>query len=423
MIGQAQSRIAIPSSPLRVLYVEISRDGTAGGSHQSLLDLVRHLDRDRVEPVVLFYENNRYSRKIRDAGVPLILWDDEVSQELRRFAAGGRVQRLRVMADAIARRRRLIKAEEIDLVHLNNSPIIGWEDWLPAARSTGTKCVANCLGSYEAPEGALARWAVSHFDRVVANSDHIARDLAAEGIPRARIRRVYPGVDTERVRERATRGRDEMASAIGLNPQHFWVVMVGHIRRWKGQHVLVRALEHLPEKLRMTTQAVLVGASGSFDKPYREELRREIKARGLQEQIHFLGERDDVPDLMRAADVLVHASVDPEPFGLVVVEGMALGKPVVASSLGGPAEIVTEGTGVLYDPGDPSALARSLSLLANDAQRRHAMGRAGRKRAERFSIHRSTADMQGIYDELFNASEPEDTTSWESGPRKEPTGG
>ena len=93
------------------------------------------------------------------------------------------------------------------------------------------------------------------------------------------------------------------------------------------------------------------------------ELHALAARHGLTGQVHLLGSRDDVPALMNAADAIVHASVQPEPFGLVVVEAMALGKPVVASNLGGPSETVTPGTGLLFDPDDPAALAHQLQAV------------------------------------------------------------
>jgi glycosyltransferase involved in cell wall biosynthesis len=104
---------------------------------------------------------------------------------------------------------------------------------------------------------------------------------------------------------------------------------------------------------------------------------------------------------MQAADIVLHASTRPEPFGLVVVEGMALGRAVVAAGIGGPAEIVTPDSGVLFDPTRPETLASALESLAADPERRRRLGEGGRRRAEDFSVRRNVESIQTLYQSLL----------------------
>jgi len=132
----------------------------------------------------------------------------------------------------------------------------------------------------------------------------------------------------------------------------------GRIARWKGQDLLLRAAAQIPG-----LEVWIVGAPffTGDDRLYDSELRALASSPGLAGRVAFLGQRDDVPLLMQAADVIVHTSTAPEPFGRVVVEGMLSRKPVVASRAGGPAEMIRDGeTGWLFPPGDAAALETAL---------------------------------------------------------------
>ncbi len=119
--------------------------------------------------------------------------------------------------------------------------------------------------------------------------------------------------------------------------------------------------------------------------------------------MHFLGFRSDVAPLMKAADVVVHASTLPEPFGRVVVEGMLAERPVVATAAGGVGEIVTDGvTGLLVKPGSPDALAGAVKMLRADPARADALASAGNARARAaFSVQAMVQGVRTVLDEVM----------------------
>jgi glycosyltransferase involved in cell wall biosynthesis len=117
----------------------------------------------------------------------------------------------------------------------------------------------------------------------------------------------------------------------------------------------------------------------------------------------FLGPRTDIPDLVNAADATIHASTMPEPFGIVLVEGMALGKVVLASDAGGPREIFTEGTGYLHDPQDPTHLARGLERLVSDPAWRVAVGARALARAQTFDVSHMAGKIESVYTRVLGA--------------------
>ncbi len=157
------------------------------------------------------------------------------------------------------------------------------------------------------------------------------------------------------------------------------IVMVGRLTWWKGQHVLLRALARISD---MEWRAVFVGSAMFGELQYEEELRALSAGLRLDSRVQWLGFRPDVPALLENADILVHGSVIPEPFGQTVVQGMAAAMPVVASGAGGPAELIESGvSGVLVAPGVPAELAGALRALLTDRNLCHRLARGAHQAA------------------------------------------
>jgi glycosyltransferase involved in cell wall biosynthesis len=145
-----------------------------------------------------------------------------------------------------------------------------------------------------------------------------------------------------------------------------------------------------------------VARATRFDnESYVAGLRARIAREGLEDRVSWLGERDDVPELVRALDVLLLPSSE-EPFGRVLVEAMALEVPVLATRVGGPPEIVRDGSeGFLLDPGEPAAWAAAAARIAADPQLARRLGRAGRERAlAAFGLDRHAAAITAVYHEI-----------------------
>ncbi|MWV22166.1 glycosyltransferase family 4 protein [Methylobacterium sp. 2A] len=175
------------------------------------------------------------------------------------------------------------------------------------------------------------------------------------------------------------------------------VGVFGRIAEWKGQHVLIEALDRIPG-----LQAIIVGDATYQDSAYFDRLRARVDQRSLSDRVKFLGFRKDVPRLMAAVDIVAHTSIDPEPFGRVIVEGLALGRPVVATRGGGVGEIIDHGTnGLLYPPGDSAALAEALRSLMSDHTLASRLAAEGRSTViARFSIQRSVQDLDRVFEDL-----------------------
>lgn len=381
----------------RILYVEANEDGTVGGSHQALYDLVRLLDRTRYEPVVLFYQDNPFAAKLRDEGAEVHLYDEVRAREREIRQSGRRVAKLVDMAGAVGRRAAFLRANRIDLVHVNNSPKVGNDDWLPAARLLKIPCIAHAMGDAGGETGWMKRLLFRSFDHVIPISQYLFESMERAGYRPDRLDLIYLGVDLERFRARVRRTRAEVRAELGINEDRVLVVMVGNVREWKGQHVVLAALSRVPPEVRERLHVAFVGAAAEGDRGYKESLDEMVARWDLGPTVRFLGGRSDVPDLLNAADVALHASVKPEPFGLVVTEAMALGKAVVAANRGGPAEVVTPESGITFDAAAPEELASILVRLAGDAPLRQRMSAGARVRVNDFDARHTARGTERVY--------------------------
>jgi glycosyltransferase involved in cell wall biosynthesis len=233
-------------------------------------------------------------------------------------------------------------------------------------------------------------------DLIIAISDHIARFTVSRGVRHpSRVRRVYHGVEPPLTRALERQGQ-LIRQELGVRPDDFLVGNVGRLALQKGQRHLIGAMPLLLERV---PRAHAVIAGGGDLEEYLRDLVSEV---GVAERVHVLGPRKDVPALMHAMDVFAMPSIW-EGFGLVLLEAMAAGRPIVASRVATIPEVVLDGeTGLLVPAGDPLALADALARLAADPDLASQFGEAGRERVRRqFSIEKMVGDTELLYRELL----------------------
>jgi glycosyltransferase involved in cell wall biosynthesis len=385
----------------RILLVENNEDGTVGGSHKIQADLVTRLSRE-FEPVVLYYQDNLWAERLRAAGLEVHTWDEVRRREKQEYAAGGKVGTLVTLAKAIAFRRRFIREQGIALVHLNNSPFNGLDDWLPAARLAGVPCVVYAMGDAHREPNPFRRWLMRRFNRYFPLSRLVERSLVEDnGISPDRIVLTYPGIDLSVAATQGCRSTDDVRAEFGVGPDGILAVMVGNLREWKGQHVVVQALARLPESARSRLVVLFVGATGTENTEYLDKIEGMIRDAGLDDVVLVAGRRADVPDLLEAADIAIHASIIPEPFGLVVQEAMLHGCAVVAADEGGPAEMLTHECGLMFDTDRPEELTAHLTVLIEDEGRRRKYGAEARSRVRAFDLRRHVELIEEAYRDLL----------------------
>jgi len=221
--------------------------------------------------------------------------------------------------------------------------------------------------------------------RVLACSQSAARAQRRVFGQRAELRTIYPPVDTELLGRLGPAAQSR--ASLGLPHAALIVGIVARLQRWKGVHVLLEAARELLNS-RPDLLFVVVGGPHPLEPEYALHLEQRALRLQLQNHLLFTGHQASAAQWMAAMDVVVNASFG-EPFGMVIIEAMALGKPVVATRLDGPTEIITDGVdGLLVSPGNVTELARALQRLIDDPQLRASLGRAGRLRAESYAVPR-----------------------------------
>lgn len=239
----------------------------------------------------------------------------------------------------------------------------------------------------------------------IANSRSVAEDLQTI-CPKLPIEVVYNAVDDHRFTPQGN--TVDLDALSGMQPATLGTVKIGLVAtfaRWKGHRVFLEALARLRPSLPVRGYIIggpiyqTAGSQVSF-----EELREEIVRLGLSDRVGLTGFIEDSAAALRSLDIVVHASTDPEPFGMVAVEAMASGKPVVVSLAGGAAEIVRDGeTGLGHRPGDVAGLASQLQRLIDCPQLRDTLAESGRRFVNaHFSQDRLAATLQPLYERLVN---------------------
>lgn len=387
----------MPDAP-RVLFVDQS--GELGGAELSLYDVVRGR---RVEgDTVALLSDGPFAERLRRAGVRVELIETRVAVGkgagfLRQLISTPRV------LSATARLAGLARSHDVVYANTQKAAVLG----ALAAWRTRTPMVWHLRDILDAGHfsDANRRAVIAVTNRVaravIANS-HATADAYRRAGGKAPVSVVYNGIDPAPFEEAAAEPVGAIRAALGVPSDAPLVGLFGRLTPWKGQHVLVEALGR-PEC--RGVHALLVGEAlfTAEDRAYAERLRG-VAARpqgtgpSPQERVHWLGHRDDVARVMRACDVVAHASIAPEPFGRVIVEGMLAGRPVIATAAGGAAEIVEhERTGLLVAPADAGALAGAIRRLVDDADLARRIAAAGAESArERFRLADRVADVSAV---------------------------
>lgn len=208
-------------------------------------------------------------------------------------------------------------------------------------------------------------------DFVICNSKWTAR-TAGVLQPGVRCRVIYCPVSSAPLPPDV---RTRTRAAIGASADQVVVLAASRLEPWKGHLDLIRALNRLVS--RPWVLWIAGGAQRAHERAYFAKIEDEVRRLGLESRVRLLGERQDVRDLLSAADLLAQANIEPEPFGVVFAEALLAGVPVVTTSTGGAPEIVSSSCGRLVKPGDIGRLAAALDELISDPHLRATLGAAG----------------------------------------------
>jgi glycosyltransferase involved in cell wall biosynthesis len=397
---------------VRIAFLNPS--GELGGAETALLDLLvslRTVRPDWTLNLIASAEGPLLARaaELKVASTPLTFPRSlaRLGEWGRRRTASGRMRLgAEIGAAAMptvryaARLKRVLAEINPDIVHTNGLKmhLLGARLHAPHAR------VVWHLHDYPAARPLTAKLLLREAHRcaaILANSDSVASEAREMFGSWPRVHTLYNAVDLARFSPRGPMlDLDALAHVSPGVPGTLRIGLVATFARWKGHDVFLDAVARL--RARHRVRAYVIGApiyTTTGSQFTLDELKQLARARGIEESVVFTGRVNDVAPALRRLDIVVHASVEPEPFGLVIAEAMACGRPQVVSRGGGAAEIA-DGA-LFHTPGHAQELADRIDQLADDAELRASLGRTGRDTAVRlFSRERLADTLIPVYESL-----------------------
>jgi len=379
----------------RVLYA--CETAQVSGAETVLLNLLSAIDRSAFEPFAICPPDGPLPERLAAIGVPV---QAAHVPRLRRTVRSA-TRELPRLPSFLRWLRGYLRDHRIDLVHCNS---FGAELACAAAaveHGIPTVWHMHDILKRRWSNGWLLRRTARAADRVICVSHAVARELESWSIPSQKLTTVYNGLDLAgRFQPRPATGR--LHAQFGLPSRARLVGIVGQLTPWKGQHVFLRAAGLLHGDRREAV-FVIVGAPLFGDRRYQEQLNTIARETGIEGNVVFAGRRDDIPEVLAELEIVVHASILPDPLPTVLLEAGACAKPVVATACGGVPEIVDDGeTGLLVPPGDTEAMSAALDRLLADRERAAAIGEAARRLIEqRFGLEGFARGVEQVYGEVL----------------------
>ncbi|MCM8823077.1 MAG: glycosyltransferase [Candidatus Omnitrophica bacterium] len=368
-----------------------------GGSGNSLFNLLKHLDKNKFKPIVVTFNEGPQFEKIKNLGIEIIKL--KVKKEETEDKEG-RLSYFKFIWDLLfnilplsIKLVSIIKRYNIDSVHINTNIISG----IPAilsARILGIPCICHIRQTRRFIK--RERFFAKLVDRFIF-INHKSKELNSDFIRGEKAKVIYDGINLEYFKED---NRERIRKEFNLDSYPI-VGVVGRIVEGKGFDDFIRASAIVSQR-RPEVKFLIVGADHSEGKGLEKELRNLSRNLNLNDKVIFTGWRNDTTDLISAFDINVQPYTLPEGLPNVIIEAMALSKPVIATNIPGPSEIVLDGeTGLLVPPCNPQALAEVIIKLLDNSTLAKKMGEAGRKRVEEvFEIKKTVRKIEEIYEEI-----------------------
>ena len=349
----------------------------AHGAEQLLLDIVRHTDRERVRlSVCLISDLGTLVPEFEALGIPVAFLPKKGRTDL----------------SIVFRLARFFRRNRFDVVHTH---LFTADLWGRLAGGIARVPIVSTSHTTSDPNvGRIGRFLDRALDRknnaVICVSEAVRRyRISGAGFDPKKLHLIENGIDLDRFE--ATVSRDEVLKRVGADARRRWIAIVGRLVPLKGHRFLIEALSMISEDF--PDAGILVAGEGEEE----AALKKLVEARGLSDRVVFLGLRRDVPEILRAAEILAMPS-SREGLPIVLLEAMAAALPVVVTRVGGIPEVVTEEKTGLFVSQDPASIASALRRLLSDPDLARLLGRQARRLIEERYDIRTVARR---YEELY----------------------
>lgn len=373
---------------INILYLHSSAE--LYGSDRSLLNTVTRLDESRFSVLVVLPCNGPLVDSLRRRGIETKVIDYAILRR-KNLNLSGMVHYLRTFISSVKSLIDVIDRYDIDIVDVNTAVVLPGPI---AARITHKKCVWHVreIISNRFENAVISILLRCLADVVIANSKATARSIR---VPKNQITTIYNGIDTH-----------SYTAEYEANKFPVYVGMAGRINRWKGQELFIRAaidvIKEIPD-----VKFLIAGSAYAGEEQYEASLRQLIIDNHVEQNIVLLGQVDDMAHFYNQLTVFILPSIEPEPFGLVVVEAMASSIPVIATSHGGPTEIIDDGVdGCLVDWHDSHEMSKAIIKVLKDPLYRKSLAVNGKNTVlDRFSIEVMVNNIEQVYLHLLREND------------------
>lgn len=358
------------------------------GSDKSLYNLVKGLSEENSKITVLLPCDGILVDKIKsiNKNIDVIIYDFAVLRR-KNLNVKGIFKYFIDFIKSIFKISKIIKHNKIDIVYTNTSVIL---PGAITAKLLGKKSVwhiREVLKDESKIVKILKRIIKSFSDVIITNSIATRNSLGYSDYSNVKV--VYNAVNEIKISEKK-------------NTDIIRVGMAGRINRWKGQKLFVDLAENTLKNEKINLEFLIAGDAYKGEEYLEEELKQYINSKSIDNKVKMLGRIDDIAKFYELIDVFILPSIEPEPFGLVVIEAMSCGIPVIATNHGGPCEIIDNGyDGYLADYKDCIEMSGILSKLINDDKMRKKIGENGRETyKQRFSVDKYVRNIKEILNKL-----------------------
>jgi len=379
----------------KILYYFLKGDSDGGSDHSLFTHLI-NLDSDIFEHLVIFRKHSPIVKTLETRGLitihlpsPIVIIPNrhQSNKSLKKrdpyFKKYLRTIKLFINALPEAfRLRKIIKKYQIDLLHLNHN-LNGDRAGIIAGIITQKKIISHNRGLHKPIQIDVILSRFVH--KIICISDFVKDEYVSNGIDIRKCITIRNGVDIERFKPGYTKLKRTIVGCIG------------RLEDWKGQQVLIKAVPRIIEEF-PDIKFQFIGSGSN-----KNNLIKQVEELNIQEYVEFLGSVSNINEIIEKFTIAVHTSIQPEPFGRVIIEAMALGKPVIATNIGGPKEIITDGIdGFLIEPNNTEILSQKIIDLLHDKDKCDIIGAEARKKIiNNFNAKSITKKIEKIYNDVL----------------------
>ena len=369
------------------------------GSDRSLLNLVKNLDKDKFNITVILPEDGPLVDKINRFDNVEVIINELVVLRRKNLSLSGMSQYFIMLIKSIKFINNLIKEKNIDIVYTNTSVIF-------AGGISAKLCKVKSIWHIrEIIKSKYERFIVSRIvntfsDYIIANSKATAEAISKN---KDKVKVIYNAIDIEKDinLEYIDEAYNEVAATVVRSNKKIKVGMAGRINRWKGQKLFVDMAKLISQE-NDNVEFLIAGNVYKGEDYILDDLKEYILESGVKDKIGLLGQVDNMNSFYKNIDIFILPSIQPEPFGLVVIEAMNNKLPVVATNHGGPVEIIDNNIdGFLVDYKDAKEMAQVVNKLIKDKElRSYIAANAERKVKEKFNVSRYVDEISCILEEF-----------------------